>query len=531
LFVGAATTVSTARLFILDLAGADPLVRLILTAAAIAFGAISFLAAYGIYQRKRYGRLLSLIINYVGFVLFLMVSFQGLGIFNGVTTLADNIEASAGYAFAYAVLVIVYSQLGRLPEAVRGVTMRVGGIAVLVFGVLLLLQLGLIGSLIGALGLVPAMLPYLSLTLLFGVMAWLMFRPTAATVFGETLATREAIVGLLFLSPNLLGFLIFFAGPLILSLFLSFTQYELFTPPEWRGLQNYGQILGLSAGFVDTPDANGSQAILATHQELARLTVAGRTLVIGASDPTFWTALRNTIAWVILIVPFSIIPALGLALLLNARIKGIGYFRPLFFLPVVAGVVGVSLIWVWLYNPDIGAFNSLIGSVVETVNRLAGRALLTNPKVQWTLHQDSALFSIAVMAAWMSIGYNMVIFLTGLQNIPRVLYEAARVDGATGVRAFFAITLPMLAPTTFFVVTTTLINAFQVFTEPYVMGFNNGRGPGNSTVTGVIYLYNTGFSSSNHMGYASAIAWVLVIIIFLITLAQFRASERFSNAA
>ncbi len=529
LVFGAIIAATQNRLFGLDLSGADVLARTLIAIVVLAMGAFSLFTAYAVVTRKRIGRALSLIIDYVGFIAFLVTTLQALNVFNGVTALADAIERSWPYALGYIILLVAYAQIGRLPDRLHAPLRRVGSIALAILGVLLLLQFGVLNSLIDAVSHIGPALPFFVLTLAFGAMGWLMFRHPAAVAFRETLATREAVMGLLFLSPNLLGFVVFFAGPLIVALFLSFTQYELFTPPKWIGTQNYTEILGVNIAASDNPTAEASTLVPAIYQEVGRVTLINRTYIFTATDPVFWIALRNTIMWVILIVPLSILPALGLAVLLNSKVRGVGFFRPLFFLPVVAGVVGVSLIWVWLYNADIGSFNSLIGSIVETVNRLSGRQLLTNPKINWLTHQDSALFSIAFMAAWMNLGYNMIIFLAGLQNIPRPLYEAARVDGATGTKAFRFITLPMLAPTTFFVVTTTLINAFQVFTEPYVMGFNNGRGPGNSTVTGVVYLYNIGFASSNHMGYASAIAWVLVVIIFIITFIQFRASERYTN--
>jgi ABC-type sugar transport system permease subunit len=528
LLFGAFSTVALGRLFVLDTSRADPLVRVIASLLVGGAGALSLVAAYTVTMGQRRGRAFSLFVNYVGFIIFLMITLQALEVFNGISSLADNIERSIVWVAAFVVLVVLYFQIGRLPDAIQGQVRRVGTILLGIAGLVLLIQLGAPTGLVGALGRIGIALPWLLITAAFGFFAWLIFRPTAAHYFGESLATREAIMGLLFLSPNLFGFIIFFAGPLLISLFLSFTEYELFTPPEWRGFQNYSQILGIAAAVIPDGTTSISNYVPNTYQEVGRITFTGSTLVIAAADPTFWTALRNTVVWVVLIIPLSIVPALGLAVLLNSKIRGVGFFRPLFFLPVVAGVVGVSLIWLWLFNPEIGSFNSLISSIVETVNRLAGRQILTDPKIQWVIHQDSALFSIAVMAAWMSLGNNMIIFLAGLQNIPRPLYEAARVDGATAWIAFRAITLPMLAPTTFFVVTTTLISAFQVFTEPYVMGFNNGRGPANSTITGVVYLYNQAFVS-NHMGYGSAVAWVLVLIIFVLTLFQFRASEKYTN--
>ncbi len=287
--------------------------------------------------------------------------------------------------------------------------------------------------------------------------------------------TREALVGYLFLLPNLLGLLIFLAVPLLSSLYTSFTDANIFpTNTKIIGVTNY---------------------------------------INAVNDSTFQQAVSNTGAFLIGFLPLSIIPALALAVLLHSQIRGKTVFRVAFFLPVVASVVGVSLLWRWLFQYDFGPVNQLLG--------LFGIA-----KIHWLESSDWAMISVIVVASWQAIGYNMVLFLAGLQGIPRQLYEAAVVDGATEWQQFRRVTLPLLTPATFFVFITSLIKGLQVFSEPATM-FNGGS-PANSALTVVWELYLEGFRYFK-LGYASAMAWLLFLVIFVVTLIQFRLSERWVN--
>nr|MBC8507998.1 sugar ABC transporter permease [Chloroflexota bacterium] len=203
----------------------------------------------------------------------------------------------------------------------------------------------------------------------------------------------------------------------------------------------------------------------------------------------------------------------------NSKLPGMKLFRAIYFVPSVAAVVGVAMIWRWLYNSTVGYFNFFITSAVEFVNSIAGSPILTDPQIGWTSDTKVALLAVAIMAAWQWTGFNTVLFLAGLQNIPSVLYEAATVDGANSWQQFWQVTLPSLAPTTFFVLTTTTINAMQIFDQVFVFTRPPG-GPGTSTTTIVLYLYRQGFQNFRQ-GYASALAWVLFILIFGLTLFQY----------
>jgi multiple sugar transport system permease protein len=288
-------------------------------------------------------------------------------------------------------------------------------------------------------------------------------------------ARREALDAYLMLLPTFLGVGIFFAVPLGISLYLSFTNSRLIGAQDFIGFNNYVQAL---------------------------------------SDPKLRLALVNTFWFSIGTMLLSIPPALALALLLNQQIHGRAFFRALFFLPVVASVVGITLVWRYLLNFDFGYVNYAM-------------SLLGLPRVAWLNNPNTALWGVIFVVTWRSIGYNLVIFLAGLQGIPRQLYEASSIDGANRWQQFWRITVPMLSPTTFFIVVTTLINVLQEFPVPYALGAtrSGAAGPADSMLTIVYYLYQQGFDRFR-MGYASAIAWLLFAMIMVFTLIQFRASER-----
>lgn len=288
-------------------------------------------------------------------------------------------------------------------------------------------------------------------------------------------ARREAVDGYLMLLPTIVLVSVFFLIPLAISFYLSFTNSRLFGAQQIVGVSNYGRAFG---------------------------------------DPKFRLALSNTFWFSAGTMALSIFPALGLAILLNQRIRGRAFFRGLFFLPVVASVVGISLVWRYLLNYDFGYVNYVLD-------------LVGLPRVAWLNNPSTALLSVIVVVAWRTIGFNLVIFLAGLQGIPGQLYEAAGLDGANRWQQFRHITLPMLSPTTFFIVVTTLINCLQEFPVPYALGVtrSGAAGPADSMLTIVFYLYQEGFASFR-MGYASALAWILFAMIMVITIIQFRASRR-----
>lgn len=476
-------------------------------------------------QRSQNGRILSLAVNYLIFLFCLFGSLQRLNAFAGIDSLADTFARGLPFLGLIVIAYFIGAAADRyegLPERQQRLRQARKWLALI----------GLIGFLF-AVGILAALLTFVTsltdwalLAMLLGaagtaVMLWVMWRRDMADHFNTTNAHTEMLNGYLFLSPNLLGFLIFFAGPLLLSLYFSFTNSDAFGNAEWIGFDNYAEILNLDVARLNSPDQLASEVIDTTqYSELNRVTLFGQSYVIGAEDALFWIALGNTLQFVLLAVPFSVIPALLLANLLNSKIPGMKFFRAIYFLPSVAAVVGIALVWQWLYNATIGYINYAITLGVDFLNTFG--FMLADPQIRWLSESRTALLGVIIMAAWQWIGFNTVLFLAGLQNIPGELYEAATVDGASPRQQFFRVTLPLLAPTTFFVVTTTVIQAMQVFEQVFIiMPGQNPAGPGNATLTMVLYLYQKGFQRFEQ-GYASAIAWVLFLLIFAATLFQFQ---------
>lgn len=281
---------------------------------------------------------------------------------------------------------------------------------------------------------------------------------------------KEALEGYLFISPWIIGFLIFVAGPMIALVYLSFTRWDLVGDPRWVGLRNYQRLF---------------------------------------SDPLFIQSLKVTIVYGLGRVPLGILVALGAALLLNQNVRYVGIWRVIYYMPVVLPSVAVSLVWMWIYNPRYGVLNGFIESVLG----IPGPRWLDNPVL--------VLPSLMVMAVWVAAGRNMIIYLSGLQGISQELYDASAIDGASSRHRFWRITLPLLTPVIFFNLVTGMIDTFKLFTQAYVM---TEGGPRNASLFFTYYLYQIGFQQFR-MGYASAMAIVVFIIIMALTLLVFRWSK------
>jgi multiple sugar transport system permease protein len=284
-------------------------------------------------------------------------------------------------------------------------------------------------------------------------------------------ARAEERAAWLFLAPSLVLFAIFTAIPVISAFFISFTQWNLFNEVTWVGLGNY---IGL------------------------------------AHDEIFAKVLGNTGYFVLVSVPVQIALALACALALNRGLKGQTFFRVVYFLPVVTSTIAAALVWAWLFNSNFGLINAGLS--------LAGVTDL--PK--WMGSTRWAMPAIIIVSIWQNLGYAMVLFLAGLQNIGKDVHDAAALDGATGWDRFWHITLPLLSPTTFFVLVISIIGSFQVFELVLVM---TKAGPANATNTLVYYIYQNGFQFYQ-MGYASAAAMVLFLIILIFTLVQYKLQRR-----
>jgi multiple sugar transport system permease protein len=272
------------------------------------------------------------------------------------------------------------------------------------------------------------------------------------------------------IAPMMTGFAIFFLFALVASLVLSLTDWDVLSAPNWVGLSNYARL---------------------------------------PQDEAFLGALRNTALLTVPNVALRLLLSLLIAIALNSRIRFRAFYRALFFMPVLTMPVAIATIWKWLFDPGFGPVNAQLGR-------------FGLPQPEWLNHPESAVIAVVIVLLWSGVGYDMVIFLAGLQNIPREYYEAAQLDGASAFRQFRDITLPLLTPTTFFLTVVAIIGSLQVFDLVYVMA---RVGNINRFPTIVYYIYDEGFQNFR-MGYALTVAWVLLLIILVFTLLQFRLQRR-----
>jgi multiple sugar transport system permease protein len=280
---------------------------------------------------------------------------------------------------------------------------------------------------------------------------------------------RENLDAYLFIGPWLIGFLLLTAGPMLGSIALALSDWDLLSAPEFVGLKNFPELAG---------------------------------------DDLFWLSLYNTAYYTFIAVPVHLAAALGAALILNLRLRWINYYRTMVYLPSITPSVASAFLWMWIFNPDFGLANGVLD-------------LFGLPRSLWIWDPDLAKPALILMGLW-AIGPRMVILLAGLQGVPDSLYEAASVDGAGPWHRFRHITLPMLSPVLFFSLVISIIGSFQVFNLAYIM---TKGGPANATLFYVLYLYRSAWESLR-MGYASALAWVLFLIILAFTLVQMSIARR-----
>jgi multiple sugar transport system permease protein len=290
---------------------------------------------------------------------------------------------------------------------------------------------------------------------------------------GGGLRRSDWIWGYAFISINVLGFLAFSLVPVVASLVLSFTDWRLLQGPRFVGLANLQRLF---------------------------------------DDPLFWQTFRNSTYFVVGYVPLITVLAFFLAVFLNRRLRGIGLLRGVYFLPSVTLLISVAMVWHWLLDPQAG----LINFVLRTIGL---------PAPEWLASSTWSMPTLILIAVWQDVGYFAVIYLAGLQAIPSVYYEAAEIDGASGWQKLRHVTVPLISPTTFFVIVTSILAGWQVFALPFLM---TQGGPANSTNTLLFYIYQQAFTSLR-MGYASVMAWVLFLVIFIVTLIQWRYIGRGDN--
>jgi len=270
---------------------------------------------------------------------------------------------------------------------------------------------------------------------------------------------------LLFIIPALAFALIDYYIPFLSAVKLSLSDYDPLSKPKFIGLKNFRDMF---------------------------------------KDEVFWISLKNTLLYALYVIPATTILSFLIAVGLNRKSKVVSFLRVFYFLPMVTSSVAVALTWRWIYNPDYGLLNQVLG-------------IFGVSPIHWLSDHKTALLALAILGIWGGIGYNVIIFLAGLQNIPKVYYEAARIDGAKDSQILFKITIPLMTPTIFFVLVMTTIGAFQIFDSVFVL--TNG-GPGYSTYTLVYYIYRNGFYWFK-MGYAMAISWFMYAFILTLTAVQF----------
>ncbi|WP_071130309.1 carbohydrate ABC transporter permease [Enterococcus timonensis] len=289
---------------------------------------------------------------------------------------------------------------------------------------------------------------------------------TSKSKTAHKLKRKNTWTAISFIAPNFIGFFIFTLVPVIFSLVLAFMEWDSFATPKFVGLKNFAKMM---------------------------------------KDETFWISFKNTILYTVGVVPLTLIISLLLALLLNQKIRGMKFFRTAFFFPYVTSLVAIAVVWNMLFHPTMGPINQVLKIFME------------NPP-GWTSSSDWALFAVVIVSVWRGVGYYMILYLAGLQSIPKELYEAASMDGASKWKQFLNVTIPSLRPTTFFVTIMLVINSFKVFDLVQVM--TNG-GPGRATNVLVFDIYNEAFVKFN-FGYASSIALVLFVLVLGITVVQFK---------
>ncbi|MEZ0537614.1 carbohydrate ABC transporter permease [Caldicellulosiruptoraceae bacterium PP1] len=281
---------------------------------------------------------------------------------------------------------------------------------------------------------------------------------------------KDNLWGYFFIAPQMIGFLVFSLIPTLAALVLSFFEWDIVSTPKFTKLNNFKFIF--------------------------------------QSGSDFFLALKNTVIYIIYTVPIGLFLALIFAVLLN-NVAGKMIYRAIFFMPTITNSVAISLVWMWLFNGDFGVINTVLKSI-----GINGPQWLTDPNI--------VMLSISIMSIWWGLGYNITIFLAGLQSIPHVYYEAATIDGANAIQKFFNVTVPLISPTTFFVMIMSLINGFQVFDQIFIM--TNG-GPAKASYSLVFYIYQSGFKDFQ-MGIATSVSMMMFLIIMIITILQFKFSNK-----
>lgn len=320
---------------------------------------------------------------------------------------------------------------------------------------------------------------------------------------------REAATGRALVAPWLAFFFVFQLFPLGSSLYLSFTEYNLFKSPQWVGTKNYEQLFALHGAALESREQRSSDVLPARYEEVVRIEVGDGGYVIGAGNARFWRSLRLTLLYAFLSVPIGLAGALGVALLLNQNVRGLGFWRVLYYMPAVLPAVASALLWRWIFSQS-GLLNVGLSPIYN---------LLNIQPLRWFTDPNLALPAFLIISLWGVFGANSVILLAGLKGIPTELYEAADIDGAGNWAKFWNVTIPMLSPSLFYNLVTSTIAAIQVFEVAAFIPLPDSAGTFLNWL-----IYREAFDL-RRMGMASAMGWIMLLIILALTLMIFRSSS------
>lgn len=350
----------------------------------------------------------------------------------------------------------------------------------------------------------PTLVRYIAVAIALGAIMYGVYRVQIAFGVKPEAATGRALV-----MPWAIGFLIFNLFAIGSSFYLSFTDYNLFSPPQWNDFENYKDLFSLDAALLQSNEQRSTDALKPRHQEVLRVETASGGFVVGATEEDFWRSMKLTLGYAFLSVPIGLAGSLGVAMLLNQNVRGLSIWRVLYYLPAILPAVATALLWRWMFSQS-GLINGLLSP--------AFNALGTSPP-NWLTDPNLTMTIFILISLWGVFGANSVVLLAGLKGIPKDLYEAAAIDGAGEWAKFRNVTIPMLSPALFYNLVVSTIAALQVFE---VAAFIDTPDSAGTFVNWLIY--NEAFTTRN-MGMASAMAWILLLLIVALTALVFRSSE------
>jgi multiple sugar transport system permease protein len=351
---------------------------------------------------------------------------------------------------------------------------------------------------------IPTLIRYVLVAVALAVIMYLVYRVQLRIGIRHEAAAGRALV-----MPWVIGFLVFNVFTIGASLYLSFTEYNLFRAPEWVGTDNYRTLFNLSFAPLESVEQRSSDALPPRHEEILRVTIGSGGFVIGARQEEFWRSMRLTVLYAIVTVPLGLAGALGVALLLNQNVRGVGFWRVLYYLPAVLPAVATALLWRWMFSQS-GLVNAALAPILNAAGLPAPR-WLTDPALSPVL--------FIIISLWGVFGANSVILLAGLKGIPQELYEAVDIDGGGNWAKFRNVTIPMLSPALFYNLITSLIGALQAFEVAAFIPTPTDAGTFLNW-----QIYQEAFNFRN-MGMASAMAWIMLMLIVALTALVFRSSQ------